>query len=100
MSPLLRQSLKDLLITLMGRFIKRDVLEHADSYPKPAALDSCAKKKQVHCKHVEFGFIARQSLKAVTDNKTISELAVLTFKTECVQLHGLLSFGSHKNAFV
>ena len=40
----------------------------------------------MHCKHVDFGFAARQSLKAVTDNKTISELAVLTFKTDCVQL--------------
>ena len=35
---------------------------------------------------MEFGFAARRSLKYVKDNKTISELAVLTFKTECVQL--------------
>ena len=49
-------------------------------------LDPCDKKKQVHCKHVEFRFTARQSLNAVTDNKTISELAVLTFQTECVSL--------------
>ena len=83
---LLGQSLKNLLLTLMGHFIKKDVLEQADSYPKLAAIDPCDKKKQVHCKHVEFGFAARRSLKSVTDNKTISELAVLTFKTECVQL--------------
>ena len=86
MAPFLGQSLKDLLLTLMGRFIKKDVLEQADSYPKLAAIDPCDKKKQVHCKHVEFGFAARRSLKSVTDNKTISELAVLTFKTDCVQL--------------
>ena len=86
MAPFLGQSLKDLLLTLMGRFIKKDVLEQADSYPKLAAIDPCDKKKQVHCKHVEFGFAARRSLKSVTDNKTISELVVLTFKTECVQL--------------
>ena len=86
MAPFLRQSLKDLLLTLMGRFIKKDVLEQADSYPKLAAIDLCDKKTQVHCKHVEFGFAARRSLKSVTDNKTIRELAVLTFKTECVQL--------------
>ena len=53
---------------MMGRFIKKDVLEQADSYPKLAAINPCDKKKQVHCKHVEIGF------------------AVLTFKTECVQL--------------
>ena len=70
----------------MGRFIKKDVLEQADSYPKLAAIDPCDKKKQVHCKYVEVGFAARQSLKSVTDNKTISELAVMTFKIECVQL--------------
>ena len=86
MAPFLEQSLKGLLLTLMGRFIKKDVLEQADSYPKLSALDPCDKKNQVHCKHVEFGFAARQSLKVVTDNKTISELAVLTFKTDCVQL--------------
>ena len=40
----------------------------------------------MHYKHVEFGFAARRSLKSVTDNKTISELAVLTFKTEYMQL--------------
>ena len=86
MAPFLGQSLKDLLLTLIGRFIKKDVLEQADSYPKLAAIDPCDKKNQVHCKHVEFGFASRQSLKSVTDNKTINELAVLTFKTECVQL--------------
>ena len=86
MAPFLGQSLKDLLLTLMGRFIKKDVLEQANSCPKLAAIDPCDKKNQVHCKHVEFGFAARRSLKSVTDNKTISELAVLTFKTECVQL--------------
>ena len=30
MAPFLGQSLKDLLLTLMGRFIKKDVLEQAD----------------------------------------------------------------------
>ena len=71
------------MLTLMGLFFKKDVLEQADSYPKLASLDPCDKKNQVHCKHVECGFAARQSLTAVTDNKTISELAVLIFKTEC-----------------
>ena len=66
MAPFLGQSLKDLLLTLMGRIIKKDVLDQSDSYPKLTALDPCDKKKQVHCKHMEFGFAA--------------------FKTECVQL--------------
>ena len=91
MAPFLGQSLKNLLLTLMGRFIKKDVLEQADSYPKLAAIDPCDKKNQVHCKHVEFGFAARRSLKSVTDNKIISELAVLTFKTECVQLLSVMT---------
>ena len=29
----------------MGRFIKKDVLEQADSYPKLAAIDPCDKEK-------------------------------------------------------
>ena len=56
MAPFLGQSLKNLLLTLMGRFIKKDVLAQADSYPKLASIDPCDKKKQVQCKHVEFGF--------------------------------------------
>ena len=44
MAPFLGQSLKDLLLTLMGRFIKKDVLEQADSYPKLAAIDPCEEK--------------------------------------------------------
>ena len=44
MAPFLGQSLKDLLLTLMGRFIKKDVLEQSDSYPKLAAIDPCDKK--------------------------------------------------------
>ena len=91
MAPFLGQSLKDLLLILMGRFIKKDVLEQSDSYPKLAAIDPCDKKNQVHCKHVGFGFAARRSLKSVRDNKIISELAVLTFKTECVQLHSAMT---------
>ena len=39
MAPFLGQSLKDLLLTLMGRFIKKDVLEQTDLYPKLAAID-------------------------------------------------------------
>ena len=77
------------MVTQLECFIflaNKYVLQQADSYPKLAALNRCDKKKHVHCKHVEFGFAARQSLKAVTDNKTISVLAVLSFKTECVQL--------------
>ena len=54
MAPFLGQSLKDLLLTLMGRSIKKDVLEQTDLYPKLAAIDPCDKKNQVHCKHVEF----------------------------------------------
>ena len=41
MAPFLGQSLKDLLLTLMGRFIKKDVLEQADSYPKLTVIDPC-----------------------------------------------------------
>ena len=41
MAPFLGQSLKDLLLTLMGRFTKKYVLEQTDSYPKLAALEAC-----------------------------------------------------------
>ena len=59
MTPFFGQSLNDLLLTLVGRFIKKNVLVQADSYLNLAAIDPCDKKKQVHCKHVEFGFAAR-----------------------------------------
>ena len=46
MAPFLGQSLKDLLLTLMCRSIKKDVLEQTDLYPKLAAIDPLTRKNR------------------------------------------------------
>ena len=83
--------MKDLLTNLMGRFIKKDVLNEAATYKKLAALEPYHKKNQLNLKHVELGFAAWQTLKAATDKKSVSELGVLAFKTECVKLLSALT---------
>ena len=86
MAPSLGQSLKDLLTTLNGRFIKKDDLDKANTYQKLVVLDPTDKTNQLQPKRVEIGIAARQSLEAVTDQKSVSELGVLAFNNECVKL--------------
>lgn len=58
MVPFLGQCLRDLLVDLMSRFIKKDVLDKADTYQKLAAVDPKEKRNQVLPKHVDLGFAA------------------------------------------
>ena len=46
MTPFLALSLKDLLLSIMGHFLKKEVLEKADTFKKLSAIDPADKKKQ------------------------------------------------------
>ena len=85
MVPFLGLSLKELLLTLMGRFLKKEVLEAADTFRKLAIIDPEDKKNRKNPKHVELGFAARTTIKKVTEKKAASELRLLTFKNDCVK---------------
>ena len=62
MAPFLGPQLKDLLVTIMSRFLK-ELLDKADTCQKLAALDPKKKKNLLSPKQVDLGFAARQTLK-------------------------------------
>ena len=70
MTPYLALSLKDLLLSITGHFLKKEVLEKADTFKKLSAIDPADKKKQKNSKHVDIGFAARGTLKKVTEKKS------------------------------
>ncbi|KAJ8043765.1 hypothetical protein HOLleu_11016 [Holothuria leucospilota] len=84
--PFLGPNLRDLLVGLMNRFLKKELLEKADTYQKLAALDPQEKKNQVFPKNVDIGFAAKESLKTATNKKVISDLQNLAFKADCMSL--------------
>ena len=45
MAPILALSLKDLLLAIMGRILKKEVLEKADTFKKLSTIDPAGKKK-------------------------------------------------------
>ena len=84
MAPFLGLSLKELLLALMGRFLKKEVLEAADTFRKLAIIDTEDKNRK-NPKHVELGFAAHTTIKKVAEKKAASELRLLTFKNDCVK---------------
>ena len=62
MTPFFALSLKDLLLSITGHFLKK-VLEKADTFKKLLTIDLADKKKQKHPKHIDIGFAARGTLK-------------------------------------
>ena len=63
MTPFLALSLKDLLLVIMGRILKKEVLEKADTFKKLSTIHPADKKNQKHQKHVDIGFAARGTQK-------------------------------------
>ena len=80
MIPFLALFLKDLLLVIMGRFIKTEVLEKANTFKKLSTIDPADKKNQQTPKHVDIGFAARDTLK-----KAASELCILSFKNDRIK---------------
>ena len=67
MTSFLALSLKDLLLASMGHFLKREVLEKADTLKKLSIIDPADKKNQKHPKHIDIGFGAQGTLKKVAE---------------------------------
>ena len=84
MTPFLALSLKDLLLSITGHFLIKEVLEKADTFKKLSTIYPADKKKQKDPKHVGIGFAARRTLKKVTEKKAASELFILSFKNDCI----------------
>ena len=63
MTLFLGLSLKYLLLAIMGRFLKKEVIEEDYTFKKLSPIDPADKKKQKNPKHVDIGFAARGTLK-------------------------------------
>ena len=80
--PFITSELETLLQTLMGKFMKRAVLEGAHSAYKIAKLNVLDSATHVPPSEVDIGFAAKTLEKVYKENK-ISQLQVLEFRKEC-----------------
>ena len=81
--PFITSELETLLWTLMGKFMKRAVLEGANSAYKIAKLNMLDSATHVAPSEVDIGFAAKTTLEKVYKEKKISQLQVLEFRKEC-----------------
>ena len=81
--PFITSELEKLLRTLMGKFMKRAVLEGANSAYKIAKLNVLDSATHVAPSEVDTGFAAKTTLEKVYKEKKISQLQVLEFRKEC-----------------
>ena len=81
--PFITSELETLLRTLMGKFMKRAVLEGANSAYKIAKLNVLDSATHVAPSEVDIGFAAKTTLEKVYKEKKISQLQVLEFRKEC-----------------
>ena len=81
--PFITSELETLLWTLMGKFMKRAVLEGANSAYKIAKLNVLNSATHVAPSEVDIGSAAKTTLEKVYKEKNISQLQVLEFRKEC-----------------
>ena len=81
--PFIAFELETLLQTLMGKFMKRAVLEGANSAYKIVRLNVLDSATHVAPSEVDIGFAAKTTLEKVYKEKKISQLQVLEFRKEC-----------------
>ena len=81
--PFITSELETLLQTLMGQFMKRAVIEGANSAYKIAKLNVLDSATHVAPSEVDTGFAAKTTLEKVYKEKRMSQLQVLEFRKEC-----------------
>ena len=96
--PFITSELETLLQTLMGKFMKRAVLEGANSAYKIAKLNVFDSATHVAPSEVDIGFAAKTTLEKVYKERKISQLQVLEFRKECVYVSNNGSQDSRKES--
>ena len=81
--PFVTSELHALLQTLMGKFVKREELEAADSPYKIAKLNVSHTASHVTPSEIDIGFAAKATVDKALRGKRISQLQVLEFRKEC-----------------
>ena len=81
--PFVTSELHALLQTLMGKFVKREELEAADSFYKIAKLNVSHGASHVAPSEIDIGFAAKATVDKALRGKRVSQLQVLEFRKEC-----------------
>ena len=81
--PFVTSELHALLQTLMGKFVKREELEAADSPYKITKLNVSHAASHVTPSEIDIGFAAKALVDKALREKRISQLQVLEFRKEC-----------------
>ncbi|XP_048087841.1 uncharacterized protein LOC125286663 isoform X1 [Alosa alosa] len=84
--PFLAKDLKELLMALLRRFVKRELLQDRSSL-QIITIQVSEEKNWVSLKNVDIGLGAESAIKALQSKPggKIGELSVLTFRKECLQ---------------
>ena len=81
--PFVTSELHALLQTLMGKFVKRQELEAADSPYKIVKLNVSHAASHVAPSDIDIGFAAKATVDKALREKKVSQLQVLEFRKEC-----------------
>ena len=83
MAPYLAEEIQNILKTLMSLFVKRSVLEKADTIRKLARIDTSKNDNLMTYKEVSVGIAAKGLLTTLINAKKVSACQVMEFKQEC-----------------
>ena len=77
--------LYDICTKLMHKFIKKDILDSADTVYKVATLDVLNKKNHKLAAEIDIGFATKAMLTNLLRKKVVSEKRILEFRMDCTQ---------------
>ena len=77
--------LYDICTKLMHKFIKKDILDSADTVYKVATLDVLDKKNHKLAAEIDVGFATKAMLTNLLQKKVVSEKRILEFRMDCTQ---------------
>ena len=84
MAPYLAEEIQNILKTLMFLFVKRSVLEKADTIRKLARIDTSKNDSLMTYKEVSVSIAAKGLLTTLINAKKVSTRQVMEFKQECI----------------
>ena len=84
MVPYLAEEIQNILKTLMSLFVKRSVLEKADTIRKLARIDTSKNDNLMTYEEVSVGIAAKGLLTTLINAKKVSACQVMEFKQECI----------------
>ena len=78
---------------LIYKFVKKSVLDSADTMYKIANLDVLDKKNHKAAAEIDVGFAAKATITNLVKKKTVSERGILELRMECTKF---ISHGTSK----